>query len=126
VTIKKPTNIIKAQINNSVELDQNKFNAMYERFFEKQVTSSSLNESFGAFYTAKDLGMVAEGGFSMHPSVQGMLDEDAADHLRQASILQRTGKFQTASMHRKIAAALQRGDATAAKALTSELKNINE
>ena len=70
--------------------------------------------------------MVAEGGFSMHPSVQGMLDEDAADHLRQASILQRTGKFQTASMHRKIAAALQRGDATAAKALNSELKNINE
>jgi len=90
--LKKPTNNIKSQINNSVELDQNKFNSMYERFFVRAV----------------------------------ILDEDAADHLRQASILQRTGKFQTASMHRKIAAALQRGDATAAKALTADLKNINE
>lgn len=112
---------------NSVELDMDKFNKLYESVFKEQTpVKANLNESFGSFYTAKDLGIVAEGGFAMHPSVQGQLDEDAASHLRQAAIAQRTGKFQTANMHRKIAAALQHGDATAARAMTAELNNIVE
>ena len=159
---------------NSVELDINKFNKLYEAAFKDKVGNSDpgehqanvlklkaqvkkiegkkpktvwnpetrrykvvyeevqapklldLNESFGTFYTAKDLGIVAEGGFAMHPSVQSQLDEDAADHLRQASIMQRTGKLQKAAQHRKIAAALQRGDATGAKALRTELGTLKD
>ena len=81
-----------------------------------------INESFGAFYTARDLGIMAEGGFSMHPSVQIELDESAADHLRQAAIAERAGKHLKADTHRKIAAALQKGDMTSANALSNQLK----
>lgn len=84
-----------------------------------------LNESFGAFYLAKDLGIVAEGGFSMHPSVQVMLDEDAANHLRQASIAARAGKNMKADLHRKIATALQNGDTTTASALKNQLERTD-
>lgn len=86
----------------------------------------SLDESFSAFYTARDLGIVAEGGFSMHPSVQAVLDEDAAGHLRAAGIAARAGNNMKADVHRKIAAALQRGDATSAAALSSQLKGMTK
>ena len=86
----------------------------------------SLDESFSALYTARDLGIVAEGGFSMHPSVQAILDEDAAAHLRSAGVAARAGNHMKADMHRKIAAALQRGDATSASALNSQLKGMSK
>jgi hypothetical protein len=107
---------------NSVELSMDDFNKLWEQFFTEEKTYD-LNESFGSFYTAKDLGIMAEGGFSMHPTVQSILDEDAADHIRKAGIAARAGNQMKADTHRKIAAALQRGDMTSANALTSQLKN---
>lgn len=140
---------------NSVELDVNDFNKLWEQFVEEKKTLKNsnpcwtgykpvgvkekagktvpncvpeeknyINESFGAFYTAKDLGIMAEGGFAMHPSVQIELDENAASHLKQAATAERAGKHLKADTHRKIAAALQKGDMTAANALTTQLKKI--
>lgn len=109
---------------NSVELDVNDFNRLWEQFVENksQVVNKDLNESFGAFYTAKDIGMQAEGRFAVHPSVQVVLDEDAPAHLRLAAIAERSGNHMKADTHRKIAAALQRGDMTSANTLISQLK----
>lgn len=84
---------------------------------------SYINEFFSAFYTAKDLGIKAQGGFAMHPSVQVDLDEDAASHLRMAAVAEKNGEHLKADTHRKIADALRRGDRTSASALTAQLKN---
>lgn len=141
---------------NSTELDINDFNKLWEQFFDEEKTlkntnpcwdgykpvgtkkkngkivpncvpeETDLNESFGSFYTATDLGIVAEGGFAMHPSVQGYLDENAADHLRQAAIMDRTGKHNKAAIHRKIASAMQKGDMTGAKLMQNQLNTVND
>jgi hypothetical protein len=100
-----------------------RYKVVYE---EVSSRPANLNESFGSFYTARDLGIVAEGGFAMHPSVQVYLDEDAASHLRQAAVAERTGKSARAGLHRKIASALQRGDMTAAKATAVELERLKD
>ena len=137
---------------NSVELDVNDFNKLWEQFVEEKKTlkntnpcwtgykpvgtkqkagktvpncvpeeKNNINESFSAFYTAKDLGITAEGGFSMHPSVRVKLDEDAAGHMRQAVAAERSGDHLKAEMHRRIAAALKRGDMTSVNAMTTQL-----
>lgn len=86
---------------------------------ETRVTKDKdLNENFSAFYTAKDLGMKAQGGFEYHPSV---MMEDAASHMRKASVLDKEGKGSLANMHRKIASALTRGDRTTATTIHNEL-----
>jgi hypothetical protein len=85
---------------NSVELSISEFNKLYEMVFNTE--DDSLNEKFSMFY------------------------EDAASHLRQATIAQQQGKIQKASIHRKIAAALQRGDATSATSLRQQLHNVTE
>lgn len=78
-----------------------------------------LNESFNsAFLTARDLGIKAQGGFELHPSV---VLEDAASHLRAASELAKQGKHTIASLHRKIADALNRGDRTTASSIHNDL-----
>lgn len=78
-----------------------------------------LNENFSAFYTAKDLGMRAQGGFELHPSV---VLEDAASHMRKASELEKEGKTTLAGMHRKVAAALDKGDRTTAATIHNEIQ----
>lgn len=77
-----------------------------------------LNESFGSFFTAKDLGMKAQGGFAFHPSV---IDEDATSHIKAANQLQQQGKSLLAGIHRRIASAINSGDNTTATALSGEL-----
>lgn len=131
--VKTHKKYIKAPIPQMQSVDYDSFNKLYDRVFKDsqsmhnvtaEMPLNNLNESFGALYTAKDLGIVAEGGFSMHPSVQVNLDEDAASHLQQAAIAERTGRHQKASIHRNIAAALQRGDMTAAKSLGRQLSTV--
>lgn len=100
-----------------------KYKVVYEHVDKPELMD--LNESFGALYTARDLGIVAEGGFSMHPTVQVSLDEDAASHERAAAIAQSSGKPLKASIHRRIAAALKSGDMTSAKALMSDLQRAD-
>lgn len=96
----------------------NSFINQGETFFTKD---KDLNESFGSFFTAKDLGMKAQGAFEHHPSVIDMMLEDAASHLRTASQLDKEGKTSLAGMHRKIADALNRGDRTTASNIHNEL-----
>lgn len=110
---------------NSYSIDQEKFNQLYEMVIGS-TNSEALNESFGAFYTARDLGMKIQGGFALHPSVQDQLDESAASHMQQASILSKQGKNMKASIHRRIADALNRGDMTTARSLSHELKSVKE
>lgn len=93
----------------------NSFIAQGETFYTKD---KDLNESFGSFFTAKDLGMKAQGGFEYHPSV---MMEDAASHMRSAAQLDKEGKSALAGMHRKIANALTKGDRTTASSLYDEL-----
>lgn len=50
------------------------------------------------------------------------LKEDASSHLRTAANLEKQGKSMLAGLHRKIAAALTRGDKTTAASVTQELK----
>lgn len=88
------------------------------------VKDQDLNESFGSFFTAKDLGIKAQGGFEFHPSV---VLEDAASHMRIASQLEKQGKPQLATLHKKVADALNRGDRTTASAVHDEiLKKRNQ
>lgn len=51
-----------------------------------------------------------------------VINEDAASHLRAAGAAMKAGKPVVASIHRKIAAALQRGDHTTAQGFTTQLK----
>lgn len=89
-----------------------------ETFYTKD---KDLNESFGSFFTAKDLGIKAQGGFEYHPSVVEVMLEDAAAHLRAASELEKQGKTTLATMHRKVADALNRGDRTTASSIHDQL-----
>ena len=95
----------------------NSFISQGETFYTKD---QDLNESFGSFFTAKDLGMRAQGGFEHHPSVQVVL-EDAASHERTATQLEKEGKSVLAGMHRKVADALNRGDRTTASAIHDQI-----
>jgi len=54
------------------------------------------------------------------------IEEDAASHLRQATVLQQKGEYVRASIHRKIASALARGDRTTAKGYSHQLSNVKE
>ena len=54
------------------------------------------------------------------------VNEDAAAHLRAATVANSKGQYQKAAIHRKIASALQRGDNTTAKGYTAQLKNVTE
>lgn len=53
-------------------------------------------------------------------------DVQAASHLRTATKAQSQGKYRTADMHRKIAAALKRGDKTTAAGFKSQLNSLAE
>lgn len=92
----------------------NSFLAHGETFYTKD---KDLNESFGSFFTAKDLGMKAQGGFEFHPSVL----EDARSHIRSANQLQAT-KPALATLHRRIASAMDSGDNTTAAEVADELR----
>jgi len=63
---------------------------------------------------------------SLISNFRKQLEEDAASHLRQATLLQQKGEYAKAGMHRKIAGALARGDRTSAKGYAQQLKNIKE
>lgn len=52
------------------------------------------------------------------------INEDAASHLRAAGAAMKAGKPIVASIHRKIAAALQRGDHTTANGFATQLKKV--
>lgn len=93
----------------------NSFINQGETFYSKD---KDLNESFGAFFTAKDLGIKAQGGFAFHPSV---IEEDAASHIKAANVMQKQGKSLLAGLHRRIASAINSGDKTTALTLSGEL-----
>jgi hypothetical protein len=52
---------------------------------------------------------------------EGAINEDAASHLRAAATAQKAGKPLVASIHRRIASALQRGDNTTAQGFKTQL-----
>jgi hypothetical protein len=52
---------------------------------------------------------------------EGVINEDAASHLRAAAAAQKAGKPLVASIHRRIASALQRGDNTTAQGFKTQL-----
>ena len=52
------------------------------------------------------------------------VNEDSATHLRTAAALQAKGKPQLASIHKKIAIALSRGDSTTAQGYSKELSRV--
>jgi len=129
---------------NSLELDMDKFNKLYEAAFKDKVGNSNPGEHQANVLKLKAHVKKIEGKKPktvwnpetrrykiVYEDVNDLfnkfnLGEDATGHLRQASIMQRTGKLQIAAQHRKIAAALQRGDATSAKALKTELGTLKD
>jgi len=54
------------------------------------------------------------------------IKEDAASHIKQANAAQARGEYAKASVHRKIASALSRGDRTTAKGLMQQLSTVKE
>ena len=129
---------------NSLELDMDKFNKLYEAAFKDKVGNSDPGEHQANVLKLKAHVKKIEGKKPktvwnpetrrykiVYEDVNDLfnkfnLGEDATGHLRQAALMQKTGKLQKAAQHKKIASALQRGDQTSAKALSDELGTLKD
>ena len=121
----------------SAEVERKDINKIFEEVTAKRKNKTALIYTAGkadptpgkiTAYKEKHWRSIQSEDNCLFDAIFNVLTEDSQvkAHLRAATLSQQRGQYRRASIHRKIASALQRKDLTSARALLNQLRTVND